>query len=182
MAQTKQQKEMIALAVLVVVGALVWFSYFNKSGASVNAFSEHGPYVPIDAINYDPVFKDLTETQSAEYKPTGRNIFVAGPAPVTVSTNDKPAPPPHLPVGPQLPPPPPRPELNMKLFGVGSVPTSGPRRAFLLDKEEVRIVSEGDTLDNRIRITHIGNDRIEFEDINTGQKNSSNLELQPPPA
>ena len=70
----------------------------------------------------------------------------------------------------------------MKFFGVGSVPTSGPRRAFLLDKEEVRIVSEGDTLDNRIRITHIGNDRIEFEDINTGQKNSSNLELQPPPA
>ncbi|HTZ32961.1 MAG TPA: hypothetical protein VMH31_10920 [Methylomirabilota bacterium] len=184
MAQTKQQKEMIVLAVLAVVAALVWFAYFGKHGTSVNAFSARGPYTPIDAVNYDPVFKDLSETQNTEYKPTGRNIFVAGPAPVTVSTDDKakPAPPPYLPQGPQLPPPPPRPVLDWKFFGVGTVPASGPRRAFLLDKEEVHIVSEGDTVENHIRITRIGNDRIEYEDINTGQKNSNNLELPQPPA
>ena len=78
MAQTKQQKEMIALVALVVVGALVWFSYFAKRGGSVNAFSTRGPYTPIDAVSYEGVFKDLSETQSTDYKPSGRNIFPPG--------------------------------------------------------------------------------------------------------
>ncbi len=59
-------------------------------------------------------------------------------------------------------------------------PSNGPRRAFLLDGEEVHIVSEGDTIQNHIRITHIGNDRIEYEDTETGQKNATNLEMPPP--
>jgi len=185
MAQTKQQKEMIVLVVLVVIGILVWISYFGKHGTSVNAFSQHGPYTPIDAVSYEGVFKDLTEAQNTEYKPSGRNIFVAGPAPVVAAANAEPAKPvepPHMPQGPMPPPEPPPPQLKWKFFGIGTLPSSGPRRAFLLDGEEVRIVSEGDTVLNSIRITHIGNDRIEYEDINTGKKNSNNLEMQPPPA
>ena len=45
--------------------------------------------------------------------------------------------------------------------------------------EEVRIVGEGEVVQNHIRITHIGNDRIEFEDLNTGQYGSNALEMQP---
>lgn len=185
MAQTKQQKELIVLVALVVVGTVVWFAYFGKRGTSVNAFSDHGPYVPIDAVNYGGVFKDLTDTQSTVYKASGRNIFVAGPAPAPVTTTAeaaKPVEPEHLNAGPVPPPEPPPPQLKMKFFGLGTLPASGPRRAFLLDGEEVRIVSEGDTVQNSIRITHIGNDRIEYEDVNTGKKNSNNLEMQPPPA
>ena len=183
MAQTKQQKEIIVLVALVVVGALVWIAYFGKRGASVNAFSTHGPYTPIDAVSYEGVFSGLTEAQNTAYKPSGRNIFVAGPAPVAPSVAAeaaKPVEPPHLNSGPMPPPEPPPPQLDMKFFGIGTLPSSGPRRAFLLDKDEVRIVSEGDTLQNHIRITHIGNDRIEYEDINTGKKNSNSLEMPPP--
>jgi hypothetical protein len=181
MAQTKQQKEVIALVVLALVGALVWLSYFGKKNASVNAFSTHGPYTPIDAVNYADVFEHLNDAQTTEYKSSGRNIFVAGPAPVTAAALPAaPVEPPPMPVGPMPPPEPPPPQLDMKFFGIGTLPSSGPRRAFLLDKDEVRIVTEGDTLQNHIRITHIGNDRIEYEDINTGKKNSNNLEMPPP--
>ena len=180
MAQTKQQKEIVVLVALAAIGVLVWFSYFGKHDASVSAFSAHGPYTPIDAVSYEGVFKDLTETQNTEYKASGRNIFIAGPAPVAAAEAAKPVEPPYLNQAPMPPPEPPPPQLKMKFFGVGTLPSSGPRRAFLLDGEEVRIVSEGDTLMNTIRITHIGNDRIEYEDVNTGKKNSSNLEIPPP--
>lgn len=182
MAQTKQQKEISVLVVLVVVGALVWFVYFGRRGTSAGVLSAHGPYVPIDAVSYEGVFIGLNETQNTEYKPSGRNIFVAGPPPAPpVDPNAlKAAEPPYVPKGPPVPPEPAPPQLDMKFFGVGTLPSSGPRRAFLLDKDEVRIVTEGDTLQNHIRITHIGNDRIEYEDINTGKKNSNNLEMPPP--
>jgi len=67
----------------------------------------------------------------------------------------------------------------MKFFGYGTLPSGGRRQAFLLDGDEVKIVSEGDTIQNHIRIVHIGNDRIEFEDTNTGMRNSVVLEMPP---
>jgi hypothetical protein len=45
--------------------------------------------------------------------------------------------------------------------------------------EEVHIVSEGDVVLNHIRILHIGNERIDFEDTITGQRGSKNLEVPP---
>jgi hypothetical protein len=45
--------------------------------------------------------------------------------------------------------------------------------------EEVHIVSEGDVVLNHIRILHIGNERIDFEDTTTGQRGSKNLEVPP---
>jgi hypothetical protein len=183
MAQTKQQKELMVLATLVVVATVVWFLYFGKRNTDGAAtLAARGPYVPIDAVNYGKVFIGLSEAQNTEYKASGRNIFVAGPPP---------APPPEAAAAPkvethyinrepQLPPPPPPPQLNMKFFGVGTLPASGPKRAFLLDGEEVHIVSEGDSLPGNLRIIHIGNDRIEFEDTVTGLKNSKAIEMPPP--
>jgi len=43
----------------------------------------------------------------------------------------------------------------------------------------VKIVIEGEIVQNHIRITHIGNDRIDFEDTNTGQHGSNPLEAAP---
>ena len=43
----------------------------------------------------------------------------------------------------------------------------------------MHIVSEGDLLLNHIRILHIGNEKLDFEDINTGQKGSKTLEAPP---
>jgi len=41
----------------------------------------------------------------------------------------------------------------------------------------VHIVSEGSVLESHIRILHIGNEKIEFEDIYTGRRGSSVLEV-----
>jgi hypothetical protein len=181
MAQTRQQKERIALAVLLAVAALVWYFFLGKSKTATGGLIVPGAYTPIDAEDYSVIFKEMGESQSTVYKSSGRNIFVAGAAPVAPTTvtevkarkAERELPTVHL------PPEPPLPVLSMKFFGYGSLPTNGPRRAFLLDGEEIHIVQEGDTVQNHIRITHIGNDRIEYEDTVTGKKNSNNLELPP---
>lgn len=185
MAQTKQQRERILLVVLLVVAVVVWYFYFGKHTTTTTGMTVSGKYTPIDAEDYSVIFKDMVASASTVYKPSGRNIFVAGPAPVATTTTGEPAKA-EVKRGPEYPtvhqpPPPPPPVLTMKFFGYGSLPTSGPRRAFLLDGEDIRIVQEGDTVQNHIKITHIGNDRIEYEDTITGQKNSTNLETTPQP-
>jgi len=184
MAQTKEQRERIALALLVVVAAVVWYIYFGPSRVSDGGSSGvAGAYTPIDAQDYSVIFKDMAASVSTVYKPSGRNIFAAGPVPVAAAAAATPekavAKPVHEWPTVHQPAPPPPPVLSMKFFGYGSLPTSGPRRAFLLDGEDIRIVQEGDTVQNHIRITHIGNDRIEYEDTVTGQKNSTTLETPP---
>jgi hypothetical protein len=178
MAQTKQQKERLLLVALVLVAIFVWYFYFGKGPASTGSNTGIGSYQPIDAQDYSVIFKDLGDSQSTVYKSSGRNIFVAGPTPVQqAAAVAKTAAPPRPPIGPMKPPEPPPPVLSMKFFGYGSLPVNGPKRAFLQDGEEIHIVQEGDTLQNHIRITHIGNDKIEYEDTLTGKKNSNNLEL-----
>lgn len=185
MAQTKQQREIVVLVVLVLVAVLVWRFYWGKGRTEAGVLSESGNYVPINAEDYGHVFRDLGDAQGTVYKPTGRNIFIAGPTPVAsgASGSVQPAPKPtRPPVGPFPQPEPPPPVLPWKLFGLGALPTAGTRQAFLLDGEEVHIVAEGDTIQNHIRITHIGNDRIEYEDVNTGKKNSTVLEMPSAPS
>jgi len=185
MAQTKQQKELVLLVVLLLVAGLVWHFYFGKHGASYGAASVDGNYTPINAEDYSFIIKEMREAQSTEYKSSGRNIFIAGPATVTQEGNKavevKPSEPARLLVGPTLPSEIPPPQLSMKFFGYGTTQPNGVRRAFLEppNGDPVLIVQEGDIVQNHIRITHIGNDRIEYEDTVTGKKNSSNLELPP---
>jgi hypothetical protein len=176
MAQTRQQKEIIALVTLIVIAGLVWYGFFGKGRAG--ASGQIQTYVPINADDYGKPLKDLAVARTTEYKSSGRNIFVIGPAAPPPSSVPKPKS--NPPSGPMPPPEPPLPVLGMKFFGLGTFPANGPRRAFLQDGDDVKIVGEGDTIQNHLRITHIGNDRIEYEDINTGKKNTTNLEMPPP--
>ena len=177
MAYTKQQKELGTLAALIITAGLVWFLFVGRGAGTPTGSAGPGQYKPIDAQDYSVVLDRLRKAQTTAYRPSGRNIFVAAPVkPVEVP---KPVEPVHLEAGPVLPPPPPPPTLPMKFFGYGTRPSGGPRQAFLLDGDEVKIVSEGDTIQNHIRIVHIGNDRIEFEDTNTGLRNSAVLEMPP---
>ena len=186
MAQTKQQKEIVTLVVLVFIAGLVWYGLVGKNRTGAAGFFQVGPYEPINVEDYRGQIRQLENTRDTAYKPSGRNIFVARPSAPEGPSGAKTAKAadPKRPIiydQPQLPPPPPKPELNMKFFGLGATPANGPRRAFLQDGDDVLIVGEGDTIKNHIRITHIGNDRIEFEDINTGMKNSTVLEMPPAP-
>ncbi|MGB7437419.1 MAG: hypothetical protein WBR26_21945 [Candidatus Acidiferrum sp.] len=183
MAQTKQQRERIILGALLVVMVLVWYLYFGKTKTATGGLTVVGKYTPIDAEDYSVIFKEMGESQSTVYKSSGRNIFVEGPAPVKAAEGPQAKvatkAPSRLYPTVQKPPEPPPPVLSMKFYGYGTLPENGTKRAFLLDGDDIHIVQEGDTVQNHIRITHIGNDRIEFEDTITGKKNSMNLEMPP---
>ena len=179
MAQTKQQKELMVLAALVVIAGAFW--YFHAGGRGTgNSGSFASNYKEINAQDYGRILIDLTKAQGTEYKSTGRNIFVMGAMPVEVAKQG-PVKAPFRNQGPMKEPPPPPPQLPWVFFGYGTVPTGGARQAFLKEDPDdvVHIVNEGDVVLNHLRILHIGNDRIEFEDTNTGLKGSKNLEATP---
>ena len=182
MAEKKSQTQMYVLVGLVVVAALVWYVEWGKSPASSGFSHVSGTYTPINAQDFGSVFEKLKSTEGTEYKTSGRNIFAMTAVPVTADAGPvKAAPPKRVYDQPQPPPPPPPAQLAWKFFGYGNLPSGGPRQAFLLDGEEVRIVGEGETVLNHIRITRIGNDKIEFEDTNTHQTGSNQLEAPPGP-
>jgi hypothetical protein len=181
MADTKQRNQWITLAALVVIAAMVWYFGFGRSGIGNTKLSTAANYQPINAQDYGVVFSKLGQTQKTEYKSNGRNIFTMTAVPVAAQ-NTQAVKPVRASYGPPIPPPPPAATLPMKFFGYGSLPSNGPRLAFLMDGEEVRIVAEGETVLNHIRITHIGNDKIEFVDTMTGQHGANNLEVNPNPA
>ena len=179
MADAKQQKQFYALAALLVVAALVWYFQFSKRPVASGFSVENGTYTPINAQDFTAVLDQLSKAQGTEYKSTGRNIFIAGALPVEPTGPTEPAKPPFNPSGPRLPAPPPPPTLSMTFFGYGQLPSGGPRRAFLQEGEEVHIVGEGETVQTNLRILHIGNDSIEFEDINTHLRGSKQIEATP---
>lgn len=180
MAVTRQQKEMIALAALVAIAGSIWYFHLGRPARANSGFSATN-YSPINAQDYTPIFFGLDKARGTEYKSAGRNIFVMTAVPVETA-NHGPVKPPFVVYNqPQLPPPPPPAQLPMVFFGYGMLPAGGTRQAFLKEEtgDEIHIVSEGDVVMNHIRILHIGNDRIDFEDTNTGQKGSRSLEVAP---
>ena len=185
MADKKQTRERIALGVLVVIALIVWLVY-GRSGAAVNGSSSaSGVYTPINAQDIGVVIEKLEKAQATEYKSNGRNIFVAGAVPVDTPTGPAaPIKPPHKSIGPTLPVPPSPPTLppSMKFYGYGTEPAHGDRCAFLLEGEDLHIFKEGDSFAGHLRITKIGNDRLEFQDTNTGLTGSATLEMPAPAA
>ncbi len=181
MAQMKQKKELIALAVLVLIAGSIWYFHAGRSTTPGKGTSARN-YSPINALDYIVIINGLAKAQGTEYKSAGRNIFVMGALPVEAA---KQGPPKKVFVvynQPQPPGPPPPAVLPMVFFGYGMLPVGGARQAFLKEDppgDEVHIVSEGDVVLNHIRILRIGNERIDFEDTITGQRGSKNLEVPP---
>jgi len=185
MAQTKQQKELIALAVLLAAAGALWFAYGHQSQGTSFGPGKASNAKKINAQDFGQIIVDLEKAQSTEYKSAGRNIFVMGPMPVETGAGPqvKPKEPFRVFNLPQPPPPPKPAELppGWVFYGYGTVPAGRQRLAFFKEpeNESPHIVSEGELLQNHIRILHIGNERIDFEDINTGQKGSKTLEAPP---
>jgi hypothetical protein len=103
----------------------------------------------------------LAATEQMVYSGKGRNIFVASaepiPQPKASGHTDNPAPAP--PPGP--PPPPP---INLKFFGFASKPGE-PKRIFLSQGEDVFIAGEGDIVNRRYKVLHIGPNSVDIEDV-----------------
>jgi hypothetical protein len=178
-----QKNQIILLATLVLIMAVVW--YFNRTTSAVApgnvaAFQSY----QLLAVENPQLHRDKMETaQKTEYHSLGRNPF-SEVAPPPDQQKAKPVVT-HQAYGPIPPPPPEPPKLppNMKFFGYGTIPNGTLRRAFLSDGDEVYIVGEGDTLLGRFRIVRISNANLEFEEIATGLHNTVTMqEESAPPA
>ena len=184
MAQTKQQKQLIILAVLLAAAGGLWYAYGHQGQVMGPGPGKQTHTRNINAIDFGKVILGLEKAQNTEYKSAGRNIFVLGPMPVETANGPQVRPKePYINKGP-MPPPPPQPATlppGWIFYGYGVVPAGKQRLAFFKepDNDSPHIVSEGELLQNHIRILHIGNDRVDFEDINTGQKGSKTLEAPP---
>jgi Tfp pilus assembly protein PilP len=177
----KQQKQLIALAVLVVVAAVAWVWSSRQSPHAAAASTVVSTYSAMNVDNPAIQWPKIARVQKTEYKPIGRNPFSDVPLPPPPAKIPQPgetgyvAPAPPPPQALELPP-------NMKFFGYGTIPNGTARRAFLTDGDEVYIVAEGDMFLGRFRILKIGNATIEFEETSSGRRGTSNIEDAGPTA
>jgi hypothetical protein len=171
----KQQKQIVALVVLILVAGAIWYWNTRQNPIAASASTIASNYSPmnIDGLTLRGWERDTS--RKSEYKGTGRNPFSAVPPPPPPVPTPKPGDKNYV---PPPPPPPPRADLppNMKFYGYGTIPNGTARRAFLTDGEEVYVVAEGDTLLGRFRILKIGNATLEFEDISSHVQGQKNLE------
>ncbi len=70
---------------------------------------------------------------------------------------------PHCPGDPGCPPPPP-PPIPLKFYGFASKPGE-PKKIFLSSGEDVFIAAEGEIVNRRYRVLHIGVNSVEIEDV-----------------
>ena len=100
----------------------------------------------------------LEASEATEYKGSGRNIFAEyvpppPPAPkIDPRTDHRPAPPPQ-------PPP-----IPLRFYGFASRPGE-PKRVFLSSGDDVFIAAEGEIVNRRYRVLHIGVNSVEIEDV-----------------
>lgn len=144
----------------------------NPAGAEAavitrQASGEKGPPVSLDPTLRTDLLK---KSEQAQYKGSGRNIFEEQQAPIprpktpVVVANQNPQP--VLP--PQPPPPPP---IPLKFFGFASEP-GAPRSVFLAEGDDVFIGREGQIVNRRYKIVHIGNSSVEIEDVLNNNRQS----------
>lgn len=164
---SKTQKETILLALLLVGIAAVYFFYFRQDSPAANfvAASTDVKFQPIGVENPALKLDELRKLHQQEYTGRHRNIFSeALPPPVNPVDARKPQP------GPQLPPPPPPLTLDVKFYGYVDDPSTGQRRAFFTNGDDVYIVGIDQLLENRYRLLRVGNDSADVEEVGTGRR------------
>jgi hypothetical protein len=104
---------------------------------------------------------DLLKTsEQTTYAGSGRNIFRAEVEVAVIPQPVKPPiPQPYVP-----PPPPPPPPINLKFFGFASHPGE-PKKIFLAQGEEVFVAAEGDIVNRRYKVMHIGVNSVDIQDV-----------------
>jgi len=116
---------------------------------------------PLLAQTLDPTlrFDLLKSSEDVAYKGTGRDIFRSQAA-------EPPIPKP-LPPGPQpIPAPPPPPPIPLKFYGFANR-IDGNKRIFLSKGEDIFVAKEGDIVDRRYKVVHIGTNSVEVQDVLT---------------
>jgi hypothetical protein len=127
---------------------------------------------PLIAQTLDPTlrFDLLKSSEDVTYKGNGRDIFRSQAEPPPIP---KPLPPDKQPKVVQAPPSPP--PIDLKFYGFASR-RDGYKRIFLSKGEDIFVAKEGDIVDRRYKIVHIGQNSVDVEDVLTN--NRQTLPLQ----
>jgi hypothetical protein len=118
---------------------------------------------PLLARTLDPTlrFDLLKSSEDVTYKGSGRDIFRSQPEEAPIP---KPLPPDKQP-GYVAPPPPP-PPIPLKFYGFASR-KDGNKRIFLSKGEDIFVAKEGDIVDRRYKVVHIGTNSVDVQDVLT---------------
>ena len=168
-----KKKTLIAVGLVVVAAVLVVRAFMgggddSSSGATPatvqHVAAGHKPARMTLAHSLDPSlrFDLLKSSEDVTYKGNGRNIFTNAAAPVAADI-PKPITPDVTPVKQGPPPPPP---IDLKFYGFAG-PKGGAKRIFLLKGEDIFLAREGDIVDRRYKIMHIGPASVEIQDVLT---------------
>jgi hypothetical protein len=172
---TENKKKTALAVVLVVVAAGLLLYQFagngsqntpapasgspSSSASAKNAHKQHA----LMAHSLDPTlrFDLLKSSEDVTYKGNGRNIFSSA------------APPPPIPQPLKNPlvdntpaPPPAPPPSGLKFYGFAG-PKNGAKKIFLIKGEDIFLAKEGDIVDRRYKVVHVGPASVEVEDVLT---------------
>ena len=170
---TENKTKTILAAVLAVIAVALVVHQFWGGGESASTSPQpaqhaaarggHKPAHALLAHSLDPSlrFDLLKASEDVTYKGTGRNIFRSEAPPPDIPNPEKAD---VTPTGP--PPPPPPPPIDLKFYGYAG-PKGGNRQIFLLRGEDIFLAKEGQIIDRRYKIMHIGPNSVEVQDVLT---------------
>lgn len=172
-------KTILAVVLMVIAVVLVVRTFWGggeETAAPATGAAQHTTKTSYKAHtllahSLDPSlrFDVLKASEDVTYKGTGRNIFRSeAPAPIP-----QPLPPDKQP-DPGPPPPPPPPPIDLKFYGYAG-PKGGNRQVFLLRGEDIFLAREGQIIDRRYKILHIGTNSVEIQDVLTNHTETKPL-------
>jgi hypothetical protein len=171
---TKRTQSYVLGALLVLLVA-AYFANRNQTPVLSGVFAADLKYQPMNIE--DPALRlDLLEKiHKQEYEGRHRDIFSAGPPPLTPEETRKIEASRKAIEAPTGPPPL---DVQATFYGYALNLQTGKRQAFFLasNNEDVFIVSEGGTLMNRFKVVKIGNNTADLEEISSGRRTTVNLE------
>jgi hypothetical protein len=171
-----QQQKLRILGVLGVVLVILVLYQMRGNVPAVSSASAGEEYKPLALENPALHLERIEQLRKLEYQSSGRDIF---------SPELPPPPAPKLPVAARAPqgplPPPPEPPLTLpfKFYGFSADPATGQRRAFFTNGEDVFIAGEGDLVQGKFRVLHIGSTTAELEETATSRKATLTMETPP---
>jgi len=171
-----QQVKVRVLVVLgVILAALLAYQMRGNVPAVSGAAADEG-YKPMAVDNPALHLDRLERLRKLEYKSTGRDIFSAElPPPPTPKVLE----PPKAPPGP-APPPPDQPlSVPFKFYGFSADARTGLRKGFFNQGDEVFIAAEGELVQGKYKVVHIGNNSAEVEEVSSGKHATLNMEAPP---
>lgn len=181
----KTRYELYVLGVLCALLVLALYAYTGGSHENVFAgvHADDEKFVPLNVP--DPALRLdlLARVQKDQYNGQHRNIFSEEPLP----------PPPEVlkaqkeaadaqKAAAVAPPPPPL-TVPANFYGIITDPSTGKKRAcFSGDADNIYIVPEGGMLLNQFRVTKIGNNTVDVQEISSGRSTTLTLpnEVTPP--